>query len=281
MTDAPGPEPTVTPTRRAERDGVRLGYRIHNPDAPGRPLVMVMGLGGVKEDWRHLAPALAADRPVLVLDNRGIGESDVPEGPYTMSMMAEDTLAVMTEAGFGESDLLGISMGGMIAQQMALAAGERFGAIVLGCTMHGGRGQTVPEQWVLDAIQPRPDLEPIEAVRRMMRVNYTDDWIARNPEGFEALCQDRLRHTRRVKGIEAQLAAIQAFDLEHDVQRIERPTLVLHGTADVLLPFANAESLASKIPHAELATMPGVGHVFWDMDEGMSVTLIRDFLERH
>ncbi len=274
--------PTVAdldpPTRYARREGVRLAYAILNPAATAVPLVMIMGLGGVKEDWRHLAPALAADRPVLVQDNRGMGESDVPEGPYSMEMLALDALAVMEAAGWSGAHLLGASMGGMIAQTMALTAPDRFRRLVLGCTSHGGRGQVPASREVLAKLEPQPTRDPLEVVRELLRVNYTDEWIDSHPERFESLVRERFRYTRRVSGIEAQLAAIRRFDVEHRIQTLPQVTAVLHGTADILIPFVNGESIAAKIAGARLYPLAGAGHLFWDMDEGASIDIIRAFL---
>ena len=93
----------------------KQAYQVLNGNHANTPLVMVMGLSGVKEDWAPLAEALAKNRPVLVFDNRGIGESEIPEGPYTIQEMAEDTLALIQHLGWSTVQLMGISMGGMIA----------------------------------------------------------------------------------------------------------------------------------------------------------------------
>ncbi|HYW93769.1 MAG TPA: alpha/beta hydrolase [Gammaproteobacteria bacterium] len=266
-------------TRYAQRDGVRLAWAALNEQGRGLPLVMVMGLGGVKEDWRHLAPALAQDRPVLIQDNRGMGESDVPEGPYDMEMLARDVYALMDAAGWQRAHLMGISMGGMIAQTMAVLEPGRCERLVLGCTSHGGRGQVPASREVLAKLDPQPGRDAEEVVRDLLRVNYTEQWLRENPDRFESLVVERFRYTRRVRGIEAQLAAIRGFDVEHRIGDLPHETLVLHGTDDILIPFANARLILQKIPRARLHPLPGCGHLFWDMDGGASITAIREFLE--
>lgn len=269
-----------TSTRFLTRDGVRLAYQVYGAaDADAAPLVMIMGLAGVKEDWRQLAPELAADRPVLVMDNRGIGESEVPAGPYTMSQFVDDVLAIMDEVGWAQADVLGISMGGMIAQQLVLTRPARVRRLVLGCTMHGGPRQVPPSPAVLQALMPQRGVDPRSAHRQALGVNYTPAWIEAQPERFEALLEENLRYRRPARGIMAQMQAIQKFDVENELARIENPALVLHGDEDQLLPLPNGESLASSIPQARLHVLHRCGHLFWHMNPTESLHVIRTFLD--
>ncbi|MGB5234853.1 MAG: alpha/beta fold hydrolase, partial [Candidatus Macondimonas sp.] len=107
--------------RYAHSGQVRIAYHLRNESASVRPLLMIMGLSGVKEDWHDLPERLAQDRPVAVFDNRGIGESDVPDGPYTAEQLAGDALALLDTLRWEQVHVMGISMGGMIAQTLALA----------------------------------------------------------------------------------------------------------------------------------------------------------------
>lgn len=261
------------------RNEVRLAYQVYSGKPAVPPLVMIMGLAGVKEDWRQLAPGLAVNRPVLVMDNRGIGESDVPPGPYSISMFVEDVLAVMDELGWMRADVFGISMGGMIAQQLVLAQPERVRRLILGCTMHGGPHQVPPRPEVLQALLPQRNVDPQLALRKAMAVNYTPQWVESHPEFFDALLQENTRYKRSSRGIMAQMQAIMKFDVENLLSQISCPTLVIHGDEDQLLPLPNGQAIAAKIPGSIFHLLRHCGHVFWHMDEGESQRVIELFLD--
>jgi len=269
----------VPATQFLVHNDVKLAYQVYPGKATATPLVMIMGLAGVKEDWRKLAPGLAVGRPVLVMDNRGIGESDVPAGPYTMPMLVEDVLAVMDELGWKRADVFGISMGGMIAQQLVLAHPARVRRLVLGCTMHGGPRQIPPRPEVLQALLPQRHVDPQLALRKAMMVNYTPQWVDSHPEFFDALLQENTRYRRSSRGIMAQMQAIMKFDVENLLPQIGCPTLVIHGDEDQLLPLPNGESIAAKIPNARFHLLRHCGHVFWHMDQGESQRVIEGFLD--
>lgn len=269
----------VPATQFLVRNDIKLAYQVYPGEVAATPLVMIMGLAGVKEDWRQLAPGLATGRAVLVMDNRGIGESDVPAGPYTMPMLVEDVLAVMDEVGWMRADVLGISMGGMIAQQLVLAHPDRVRRLILGCTMHGGPHQVPPRPEVLQALLPQRNVDPQLALRKAMMVNYTPQWVDSHPDFFEMLLQENTRYRRSSRGIMAQMQAIMKFDVENLLSQINCPTLVIHGDEDQLLPLPNGQSIASKIPNARFHLLRHCGHVFWHMDQGESQRVIEGFLD--
>ena len=266
------------PTLFALFPDVQLAYRVYNAAAPGLPLMMVMGWTGVKEDWDELPIELAHDRPVLVFDNRGMGESSIPEGPYSMSQLAGDALGLMDLLGWQRVHLMGISMGGMIAQTLALSAPHRIEKLVLGCTMHGGLGQVSPAPEVLMALQSPPQADMREMVRNFLWVNYTDEWIRGNPERHEKRIDQSMASKRSRRGMFHQMAAIMEFDMEKECAGIKHSTLVLHGDEDKLIPFGNAELLAKKIAGSVLHKVQKAGHAFWHMDEGESRRVIQRFL---
>lgn len=190
---------SLTQTAAAQSGPVRLTYRVFNAGAGGQPLLMIMGLSGVKEDWRDLPEALAVDRPVAVFDNRGMGESDVPDGPYTMDQLAGDAEAVLDALAWPQAHVMGISMGGMIAQTLALRAPERIDRLVLGCTSDSGRFAPAPDRAVMNAMMPAPGTTPQEAAARALAVNYTPEWIEQDRDRFQALVDEATRYRRRAK----------------------------------------------------------------------------------
>ena len=265
-------------TADAQSGPVRLTYRVFNGGASGRPLLMIMGLSGVKEDWQDLPEALAADRPVAVFDNRGMGESDVPDGPYTMDQLAGDAETILDALGWPQAHVMGISMGGMIAQTLALRAPERIDRLVLGCTSDSGRFAPAPDRAVMNAMMPAPGATPQEAAVRALAVNYTPDWIEQDRDRFQALVDQATRYRRRAKGMLAQAQAIGRFHAAETLARLTVPTLVIHGTADQLIPFPNGERLSGRLSDARLEALPDCGHLFWHMAPARSQTLIRSFL---
>lgn len=275
----------IPATRFVDLPGVRLACRLFAPDAAGLPVALIMGWTGVKEDWGNVPLLLAADRPVLVFDNRGMGESSIAEGNYTMEMMAKDGIALADRLGWTRHHLVGVSMGGMIAQTFAVTAPDRVEKLVLGCTHCGGGDFVPPSNKALEALGP--DLDPTvripdpEAyVRSLMWLTYTEGWIGAHPDEAEARVRQVLAHRRSRRGTARQLHAIVNFNLEDRVTSIAQETLILHGTADNLIPFENAHRLASKIARARLHPIEGAGHAFWNMDAGESARAIREFLAR-
>ncbi|MBI2059290.1 MAG: alpha/beta fold hydrolase [Nitrospirae bacterium] len=266
-----------------ELPDVGLSYRVLNPGATGLPLVMVMGWTGVKEDWESLSDALAADRPVLIFDNRGMGESSVPDGGYTMEMLAGDAMRLTEHVGWKRFHLLGISMGGMIAQTCALMNPDRIEKLVLACTHFGGRGVVQPLPEILAVFQAalgaNSKVIDVRAyVKNLMPVNYTAAWVKANPSRVEELIERSLRYRRSRRGMMSQLSAVLGFDVSDRVSAISHETLVVHGTGDNLIPYENGVRLSKKIPRARLHSLPDAGHVFWDMDNGASALAIREFL---
>lgn len=265
-------------TQKAAFDDVTLAYRILNRGHAATPLLMIQGLTAVKEDWAGLAEALALDRPVLVYDNRGMGESSVPDGPYSVEQLARDGLRMLDHVGWPAAHVMGISMGGMIAQELVLIAPERAGKLVLGCTGHGGAQAHWPGQEVLASFMIQPGEQPRDVTARLMRINLTEAWIAANPNEFERIVDDSLGRRRSKRGMIGQMGAVMNFDVAERISGIEHETLIIHGREDRLLPYPNAELMAAKIPRSKLLDLPNAGHMFWRMDEGESARAIREFL---
>lgn len=259
------------------RDGVTIDYAVDgDPDGP--TVLLLEGLGYGRWMWRWLAEALADDYEVLRPDNRGTGDSDAPEGPYTVAEMAADAGAVLDDRGVDAVHVCGASMGGMIAQELALAD-DRVASLTLLCTSPGGEDAAPTPSEVQEHIFSAPeDADPRERVRYLMEPAVSDGFYDREPGLVEEVVDWRLAGDATPAGREAQAAAVAAFDASDRLDGIDVPTLVLHGTADRVLPVGNADLLAELLPRAEVELFDGGPHLFFIEERGRVNDRIRSFL---
>ncbi len=238
----------------------------------GHPLLLAMGLGYARWGWGPIVAPLAEHYRVISYDNRGIGESDKPPGPYTARIMADDALQVLDEAGVSSAHVFGVSLGGMVAQELVLAAPERVDRLVLGCTHPGyDDGYPLPEV-TAKLFAEAPSLPPEVALRRFVE----NSMVARGAVA-EEVYQGRLANPYDPAGWAAQAAAGMTF-AGVDQSRIDKPTLVLTGTEDNVVDARNSELIAERIPSARLERIEGTGHLFfWERPEEV-VRLVRAFL---
>lgn len=225
----------------------------------GDPLLLIMGLGYSSEMWHRTLPILRQHYRTIAFDNRGVGKSEVPAGPYTMAQMAADAAAVMDAAGVGRAHVLGVSMGGMIAQELAIAYPERTRSLVLACTSCGGRESARAEQNVIDVLMARAAMPPEEGFRAMAPYIYD---AATPRERIEEDLAMRRRGFPTPEGYAAQLQAILGWTSFDRLQKIQAPTLILHGESDQLVPPENAWILARIIRGSRLVMLPHASHIF-------------------
>ena len=239
----------------------------------GAPLLLIQGLGYARWGWEPVVPGLAERYRVLFFDNRGIGDSDKPDGPYTARAMADDALQVLDEAGVEHAHVLGASLGGMIAQELAVTAPERVDRLVLCCTTPGGANAVPMPEVTVKLFAEAAALDPLVALRRFVENALGNDPA---PALVEDLFARRVANPPDPAGWQAQAAAGAAFagvDGE-----IAAPTLVLHGTADNVVDAGNAPLIAEAIPGARVVLFEGVGHLLpWERPEEFAA-LVEEFL---
>jgi pimeloyl-ACP methyl ester carboxylesterase len=210
---------------------------------------------------------------VLTFDNRGIGESGKPPGPYTARAMADDALQVLDEAGVDAAHVIGASLGGMVAQELAVAAPERVRRLVLCCTTAGGSvGLPMPEVTVR-LFAEAATLAPEVALRR-----FVENALGADPPAdlVDDLYRRRLANPPDPAGWQAQAAAGTTFAGVDAA--IGAPTLVCHGTEDNVVATGNAEVLASRIPGARVVLFEGGGHLFFWEQPDRFVRIVEEFL---
>ncbi len=260
----------AAPLRAANGD-VRIAYEVRGS---GEPLLLMHGLGYGRWGWEPVLEAFADDFRTLFYDNRGIGDSDVPAGPYTARQLAEDAVAVLDAEGIERADVVGTSLGGMAAQELAIGFPERVNRLVLACTTPGGLSAHPMPQQTVDLMLAAPTLSPEVALRRFVE-------NALGPGASEELVDRilalRLANPFDPKGWHAQAAAGVTFDALDRLSRIHAPTLVVTGTEDVVVDPRNSELLAEGIAGARVERVPG-GHLFFWEDPVRFVALVKEFL---
>lgn len=236
------------------------GARIYwEESGSGEPLLLIMGLGYTHEMWHRSRPLLAEHFRTIVFDNRGVGKSDVPPGPYSIAQMAQDAAAVLDAAAVESAHVFGISMGGMIAQEFALLFPHRVRSLVLGCTACGGRNAVRASDRVLEILLDRATMTPEEGARAMAPYIYDSSTPAARIDEDLAI---RFRSYPTAEGYMAQVQGILAWSSYDRLGSIQAPTLVIHGSSDELVPPQNGEILASKIPSARLVMLANASHIF-------------------
>jgi pimeloyl-ACP methyl ester carboxylesterase len=250
---------------------VRIAWERHGA---GPPLILIQGIGLARWGFGPSVDLLADRFEVIVYDNRGIGESDAPPGSYSIPMLAEDALQVLDEAGASSAHVLGASLGGMVAQQLAVEHPERVERLVLCCTTPG-RSDAFPV--------PEPTVRLLAGAAALDRetalTKFTQNALSAgaSDELVERIVRLRLEKPQAVAAWGAQVAAGAGFE-GVDLGRIQARTLVLHGTEDNAVDPRNSALLAESIPDARSTLLDGLGHMFWWEAPELFARTVGDFL---
>jgi pimeloyl-ACP methyl ester carboxylesterase len=246
----------------------------------GDPLVLVMGLGADHLAWGFQFQVFAERYRVIAFDNRGAGQSDAPDRPYTTRMMADDTVGLMAALGIERAHVLGVSLGGMIAQEIALNHPSRVRSLQLHCTL--GRPDNYLRAQIANGRVQRRKLTREEAMRAGYVWLFTTATYDERPEFVEMILQNALAnpYPMSLTGFERQCDAVDTHDALDRVAAIACPTLISVGDQDILVPPRFSRALADRIPGAEFRTIEGVGHgYFWERPDLFNQMCL-DFLSR-
>lgn len=254
----------------------------------GPPLLAIMGMSGTLLSWGEPFLEQLRERfEVIVYDHRGVGESsriEAPTGredPMTIAQLAEDAAGLLDALQVDSAHILGISMGGMVAQELALAHPERVRTLALGCTYCGGEGSSLASpavgQRLFEAMSSGDREQVIRTTWEIcISPRYVDD-----PELYAASHAIALQRPVARAVILAQMQAIAAHDTSTRLSELEPPTLIVHGTADELIPVQNAHVIAGHMPDARLEIFEGVGHLFFWEEPLRSAALVCDHAAVH
>jgi pimeloyl-ACP methyl ester carboxylesterase len=260
--------PTPAPLKTAAVNGASLGYRVLNPQAKGTPLVLIAGYGVTMAEWDPAFVArLAQGRRVVLFDNRGIGNSTGPVNGLTIAKMAADTVGLIKALHLAKPDVLGWSMGGYIAQKVALDAPGRVHRLILASADPGSPKATQPSQAVIDVLT-----SPSASATSLLPVLFPADQQAAGNAWLAAIsAQPGLTAadfaTPGATMSEQALAAGPRWYGRGDgtyrqLSRLKARTLVAYGAEDVVVPPANAKLLLRRLPHATGMKVANAGHAF-------------------
>jgi len=265
---------TVIPVGDIQLDYERAGS--------GPPLLAIMGRSGTYSHWdASFLADLRRDFEVIVYDHRGVGASTRLEGSLTIRQMAHDAAGLLTALDLDDAHILGISMGGMIAQELALAEPERIRTLTLGCTYCGGPGSVHTSREVVErVVEALQSGDRERAVRASWEANVSPAFAARE-DAWERFREISQRRRVALEVIGAQTQACIEHDASARLHEIAMPTQVIHGTVDQVLPVGNGEMIAELIDGAPLHLFEDVGHLFfWERPE-RAAELVRDHALAH
>ena len=262
----------------ATANGRKLFYERSGTGPGGEPLLLIMGMSGTHRTWGTEFPALLEEAfDVVVYDHRGIGTSaPLGDDPFTLRDLADDAAGLLDALGWESAHVCGISMGGMIAQELVLADPARVRTLTLGCTMAGGPTATAIAPADLQSLSEGMMSGDYErALRAAWKVNVSASFAAEEGQ-YSAFKELAMEVRAPLPTILAQMQAIAAFDVAGRLGEITVPTQVLHGTEDRMIPFVNARILADGIQGARLHAFDGVGHLFFVEEPGRSAAFVRE-----
>jgi 3-oxoadipate enol-lactonase len=245
---------------------ININYEIVGE---GEPLLLIMGFMGPGSAWLPWLPMLSTFQ-CIYFDNRGTGLTDKPEGIYTAEQMAEDASNLLKALNLPKARVFGISMGGMIAQELVLRHPEQIEKVVLGCTMPGGPNSKMASPEIgqkMMASAKMMALDPDKGIDGIISVCFPEDFARSHPE-IKKLVMERMSSGPPTppETADRTMPGLMAFNAYERLPQIKCPVLIVHGDQDVLIPVENAHIIKDRIPQAELFIIPGAGHMFQFID---------------
>jgi 3-oxoadipate enol-lactonase len=242
---------------------IELYYEVHGE---GTPLALISGLGYPLWQWHLMVPYLEKHFQVITFDNRGVGQTDKPAGPYTASMLAKDLEGLLDSLGIDRSVVMGHSMGGFIAQAMALEYPERVSKLILASTNFGGP-RHVPVTPEAMAVLSDVKTDPLTRLRNGIVISTAPGFAERQPDLIQKWLDWRVANPLDIAGYQAQLGIgvallAEATAFENKLPNVSAPTLILFGVHDKVVPPANADLLAKQITGSKICILPDAGHFF-------------------
>ena len=258
----------------AEVNGRRLHYVRRGR---GEPLLLIQGLSANHLHWgEEFLGLLEEDFDYVSYDHQGTGHSERTTDPFTMLDLADDAAGLLDALELNSAHVMGVSMGGMVAQEVALRHPQRVRTLTLGCTYAGGEGSALTDPTV---IQHLGELfmsgRAQEGLRAAFEYNVSREF-ADDPANFELVKRIARDLPTSLDVMLLQVQAVAGHDTSKRLGEISAPTLVIHGSEDQMLSVSNAHHIAERIPGARLEILEGVGHAFWWERPERSAQLVRE-----
>jgi len=263
-----------------ECNEIEIYYEIQGS---GQPLLLITGLGYGLWYWQKLVSELCDYYQVITFDNRGAGKSSHPEGPYTVSMMADDTAGLLDVLELKQIAVLGHSLGGFIAQELVVKRPDLVGKLILASTNFGGMKVIPVTPEALEVMTSREG-DPVELVTRGIEIACAPGFVEKQPQIVKDLIDYRFTNPVPSAQYHAQVAAGVGTAAYSDAQvdermaSIEVPTLILSGECDQVVPPGNADLMAKKIPQARVVLIPDTGHMFPIENPAAAAEVLKEFL---
>lgn len=258
---------------------INMYYEVHGK---GEPFVMIAGITMSTSFFFKAIPVFSREHQLVVFDNRGAGQSDAPDIPYTIEMMADDLAGLLDAIGIDSAHIFGHSMGGLIAQQFALRYPGRLKSLILASTGFGGPHAVRSNNPEFSSIWERVQSLPLrESVVESLRLLFSQEFIDKEPHFIKEYIAKVTEHPAPPHVMARQGQAVMAHDTYERLPEIKAPTLVITGDADMFGPAENSSIMASRIPGAELVILKNMGHGFMFEAEDEFNRIMLDFLSRH
>ncbi|RJP17981.1 MAG: alpha/beta fold hydrolase [Candidatus Abyssobacteria bacterium SURF_5] len=231
--------------------------------------------------YQELVEALSRETKLLLFDNRGAGRSDKPDCEYTMAMLADDAAGLLNYLDIEHTNILGASMGGMIAQEFALRHPAKTDAAILCCTSPGSHRMIPPSAEVLETLSTVDGLSDEEITRKNWPLSFTKTFMENNRNWLEEKMRREIAYSAPAFSFKRQMAAAMMHNSYSRLPEIACPVLVLTGAEDILIPPENSDLLASQIPNSVLKRYAGVGHGFMTEERDAVVKDVLEFVSGH
>ena len=267
------------PTVRS--NDIDIYYEEHGS---GEPLLLIMGWGCNAATWKPQIPGLAERFRVIAFDNRGVGRTSAPKQSYSIVDMAEDTRGLLDALNIERTHVFGISMGGMIAQELALRYPDCVDTLALGCTSPGSKRAAGHRELLKNISEFNntvgSDGLSLQWFQEFLKRLWTDGAIARSDTHLQDFVLSMIRFPPTPHGLNNQSLAVAMHDAYDRLSQIQQRTLVLTGDKDGLIDCENSLILAGRIPNADLMIFPGLKHAFHLEAAARVNTVLIDFIDR-
>ncbi len=248
----------------------------------GEPVLLISGLGGNSELWCRQTPVLSTQYQVICFDNRGSGRSDAPPGPYTVKEMASETVQLLDALGIAAAHVVGSSMGGMIAQEVAIQYPDKALSLTLIATQCGGTHAFGAETENAAALEQlaTTEMDPEERARSWVPYTLSESFAEAHPDLVEEYVRVSALHPPMKAGLQAQWCALMGDDSWDRLPCVTAPALIIQGDKDLLVPVENADVLGVRIPESRVVIIPGAGHsVAFEAADAVNKLLLEFFSE--